>query len=55
LSQQALELKHEHPDAEDASVLAEPRIPYDDVIQVMDAIRGKQEKMFTKIAVGDAP
>jgi biopolymer transport protein ExbD len=55
LSQQALELKHEHPDADDASVLAEPRIPYDDVIQVMDAIRGKQEKMFTKIAVGDAP
>ena len=55
LSRQALELKHEHPDADDASVLSEPRIPYDDVIQVMDAIRGKQEKMFTKIAVGDAP
>jgi biopolymer transport protein ExbD len=55
LSQQALEIKHEHPDADDASVLSEPKIPYDDVIQVMDAIRGKQEKMFTKIAVGDAP
>jgi biopolymer transport protein ExbD len=55
LSQQALELKHEHADADDASVLSEPRIPYDDVIQVMDAIRGTQEKMFTKIAVGDAP
>jgi len=55
LSEQALELKHEHPDADDASVLSEPRIPYDDVIQVMDSIRGNQEKMFTKIAVGDAP
>jgi len=39
LSEQALALKREHPDVIDASVLPEPRIPYDDVIQVMDAIR----------------
>jgi len=55
LSQQALELKHAHPEADDASLLSEPKVPYDDVIQVMDAIRGQREKMFTKIAVGDAP
>ena len=51
LSEQALSLKHEHPDVNDASVLSEPRIPYDDVIQVMDAIRSA----FTHIAIGDAP
>src|SRR5690348_16949371 len=28
LSRQALELKHEHPDVDDASVLCEPKIPY---------------------------
>jgi biopolymer transport protein ExbD len=39
LSEQALALKREHPDVNDASVLSEPRIRYDDVIQVMDAIR----------------
>ncbi len=42
LSEQALALKREHPDVNDASVLPEPRIPYDDVIQVMDAIRGTE-------------
>jgi hypothetical protein len=42
LSQQALSLKREHADATDASVLSEPRIAYDDIIQVMDAIRSTQ-------------
>ncbi len=42
LSAQALSLKHEHPDVNDASVLPEPWIPYDDVIQVMDAIRSAE-------------
>jgi biopolymer transport protein ExbD len=61
LSAQALSLRQEHPDVSDASVLAEPRIRYDDVIQVMDAIRsaeespGKRVKLFTNIAIGDAP
>jgi len=39
LSEQAQAVKHEHPDANDASVLAEPKVPYDELIQVMDAIR----------------
>ena len=61
LSEQAVSIKHEHPDVNNASVLPEPRIPYDDVIQVMDAIRsaevskGTSEKLFTDRAIGDAP
>jgi len=39
LSQLALSLKRDHPDADDASVLLEPEIAYDHLIQVMDAIR----------------
>ena len=61
LSEQALSLKREHPDVNDASVLSEPRIPYDAVIQVMDAIRSapvsKTEtvQLFPNVAIGDAP
>ena len=39
LSELALSLKRDYPDAKDASVLLEPAIAYDDLIQVMDAIR----------------
>jgi biopolymer transport protein ExbD len=39
LSQMAIALKRDHPDANDASVLLEPQIEYDHLIQVMDAIR----------------
>src|SRR5262245_44538655 len=39
LSQLALSLKQDYPDADDASVLPEPDIMYDNLIQVMDAIR----------------
>jgi biopolymer transport protein ExbD len=39
LSELALALKREHPDANDASVLLERDIQYDYLIQVMDAIR----------------
>lgn len=39
LSQLALQLKREYPDADDASVLLERQIKYDYLIQVMDAIR----------------
>jgi biopolymer transport protein ExbD len=61
LSELALSLKREHPDVNDASVLSEPRIPYDAVIQVMDAIRSaplsKAEtvQLLTNVAIGDAP
>ncbi len=39
LSGLALALKRDYPDANDASVLLEPEIAYDHLIQVMDAIR----------------
>src|SRR5215472_3497313 len=39
LTEHVLAVKREHPTAEDASVLSEPRVPYDELIQVMDAIR----------------
>ena len=66
LSELALDLKREHPDVDDASVLLEPEVAYDSLIQVMDAIRSKEVTegadpqpvrvaMFEDIAVGDAP
>ncbi|HLY52830.1 MAG TPA: biopolymer transporter ExbD [Steroidobacteraceae bacterium] len=42
LNEQALAAKREHPTAEDASVLSEPRVPYDGLIQAMDAIRSAE-------------
>lgn len=66
LSQLALSLKQDHPDVDDASVLLESDIPYNDLIQVMDAVRStellsdgapeaERQALFTNIAVGDAP
>jgi len=42
LSELALSLKRDYPDADDASVLLEPDIAYDHLIQVMDAIRSTE-------------
>ena len=42
LSDLALQLKRDYPEADDASVLLEPAIPYDQLIQVMDAIRSAE-------------
>jgi biopolymer transport protein ExbD len=42
LTELALALKRDHPDANDASVLLEPEIEYDHLIQVMDAIRSAE-------------
>jgi hypothetical protein len=66
LSEYALSLKRDHPGADDASVLLEPHIEYDHLIQVMDAVRSttvtKDETeevtrlaLFTNISIGDAP
>ena len=59
-------LKKDHPDVDQASVLLEPDIPYDYLIQVMDIVRSiditgaddpepVQLALFTEIAVGEAP
>jgi biopolymer transport protein ExbD len=42
LNEHALAEKREHPTAEDASVLSEPKVPYDQLIQAMDAIRSAE-------------
>jgi biopolymer transport protein ExbD len=59
---QALKLKY--PQHDDASVLVENEIPYDRVVQVMDAVRAGHQMQgarlvttdfFPNISVGDAP
>ena len=42
LAELALSLKGDYPEADDASVLLEPEIEYDHLIQVMDAIRSAE-------------
>ena len=66
LSNMMVELKREYPDHEAASVLMEPQIPYDYLIQVMDTVRAVEVPtefedefelyaLFTEISVGKAP
>lgn len=67
LGEYLVALKRQYPDKEDASVLLEPDIAYDHLIQVMDVVRsvevppeGDEEQplrvaLFPDIAIGDAP
>jgi biopolymer transport protein ExbD len=68
LSDFMVELKRDYPNQDAASVLMEPHIPYDYLIQVMDIVRSVEVPMeeqpdspaqlvalFTEISVGDAP
>jgi biopolymer transport protein ExbD len=64
LSEYLVEIKRHYPQKDDASVLLEPDIPYDYLIQVMDTVRGVEMKnggqtaradLFTTISLGDAP
>jgi biopolymer transport protein ExbD len=66
LSELVMSLKRDYPDTDDASVLLEPDIEYDHLIQVMDAVRSAEQPgdegqepirvaLFTDIAIGDAP
>ena len=59
-------LKALYPEKDDATVLMEPDIEYDYLIQIMDAVRGAQVQMegsdevkkivlFPNISIGDAP
>ena len=58
------EIKPAFPDLEAATILVEPDIPYDTVVQVMDLVRVKtviednrmyQQELFPDISIGDAP
>ncbi len=66
LSELMVALKQEYPEHEAASVLMEPLIPYDYLIQVMDTVRSVEVPtdledefelyaLFTEISVGEAP
>jgi biopolymer transport protein ExbD len=66
LSNMVMSLKRDHPNDDDASVLLEPNIEYDHLIQVMDAVRSVElpqvddeeitrVALFTDISIGDAP
>jgi len=61
-----LRLKAQYPEKEDATVLMEPDIEYDYLIQIMDALRGAEVRvegreelqktiLFPEISIGDAP
>jgi biopolymer transport protein ExbD len=64
LSAQLVQLKQQYPEKDDASVLLEPHIQYDHLVQVMDVVRSVELKeagqlaradLFTAISIGDAP
>jgi biopolymer transport protein ExbD len=64
LSGHLMELKDSYPEKEDATVLLEPTVEYDHLIQVMDAVRTAEVRrddqfmrmdLFTAISIGDAP
>lgn len=64
LSEYLVEIKRQYPQKDDASVLLEPDIEYDHLIQVMDVVRSVEihnggqatrANLFTAISIGDAP
>ena len=66
LSKMLVRLKEQYPEKQDATVLTEPTIEYDYLIQVMDAVRSadvraegskevKKIVLFPNISIGDAP
>jgi biopolymer transport protein ExbD len=52
LSEHALAVKREHPTSDDASVLADPKVSYDSLIQAMDAIRSVDLPVADVLAAG---
>ncbi len=55
LSELLIRLKAQFPEKEDATVLMEPKVEYDHLVQVMDVVRGAETPLFPKISIGDAP
>ena len=67
LSEYLVAIKREYPEKDDASVLLEPDIQYDYLIQVMDVVRSTEQMvgerssepqriaLFEQISVGSAP
>jgi biopolymer transport protein ExbD len=57
-------VKAKYPEKTDATVLLEPQIPYDQLVQVMDALRIVEQRqgatlvqaeLFPNVSIGDAP
>lgn len=64
LSQLLAQIKSRYPDKKNAAVLVEPQIPYDILVQVMDATRStlqvtagtlERAELFPDVSIGDAP
>ncbi|MGC3980711.1 MAG: biopolymer transporter ExbD [Steroidobacteraceae bacterium] len=63
LSEYLMLVKSKYQDKQDASILLEPEIPYDTLVQVMDSVRVyvpkdkyiNQAELFPEVSVGDAP
>jgi biopolymer transport protein ExbD len=66
LQKMLVRLKSQYPQKEDATILMEPKIEYDYLIQIMDAVREADVRpegsttvekinLFPKISLGDAP
>lgn len=63
LSEYLLLVKSKYQDKQDASILLEPEIAYDTLVQVMDTVRiyvpkdknYTQAELFPEVSVGDAP
>ncbi len=66
LSKMLVRLKEQYPEKDDATILMEPDVKYDYLIEVMDAVREAQVRaegstqvekivLFPKISLGDAP
>ena len=66
LSKILMRLKDKYPEKQDATVLMEPDIEYNHLIQIMDVVRGAEVRMegskevgkivlFPEISIGDAP
>jgi biopolymer transport protein ExbD len=54
LTERALAVKREHPTSEDVSVLSEPKVPYNELVQVMDAIRSVELPASDALVVAQA-
>lgn len=66
LSEMLVRLKDSYPEKDDATVLMEPEIEYDQLIRVMDMVReievrepadgnSRRKVLFPNISIGDAP
>ncbi|RZU02791.1 ExbD/TolR family protein [Rivibacter subsaxonicus] len=64
LSALMVQLKSEHPQELEATILAQPDTPYDALVKVMDSVRSTyvtqgpkiiRDELFPNISIGDAP